>query len=95
MKKLLAIITVAVVAMLSCSIAVAADDSVQISYDSLKWVAGDVDCNEAIVPADDIVALRQGLLGVIEFGRVDTADINGDSVVDVRDLVRFKKNFAN
>lgn len=62
--------------------------------EDLKYVAGDVDCNEKI-EASDLIVLRKILLGTSEVVRESTADTNGDDVVDIIDLVRLKKYFAD
>ena len=92
MKKLFAML-LTVVMVFSLAMSAMADDSATITFDSLKWVAGDVDCDEKI-DAEDLPALRQILLEVSTAEREDTADTNKDDVIDVRDLVHLKKVLA-
>ena len=59
-------------------------------------VAGDVDDN-GVFNAADLVVLRKNLLGVDELVSdyaTKNADANSDGKVDVRDLVRLKKDFS-
>ncbi len=92
MKKLFAML-MAVAMILSVAVTAMAEDSATITYDSLKWVAGDVDCDEGI-DADDAVELRKVLLEVEDAERFDTADTNKDNELDIRDLVHLKKVLA-
>lgn len=93
MKKVSLII---MVCLLLCTMSLTANaaDSATIPYEDLKYVAGDVDCDEKI-NAVDMTALRKALLGVNELERERTADVTGDGVVDIVDLVRLKKYFAD
>ena len=93
MKKI-GIIILAMLLLMSSSVMAYAQDSATISFEDLKYVAGDVDCNESIETAD-MVVLRKVLLGTVIAERENTADINGDGETDIRDLVRFKKYFID
>lgn len=75
------------------SLTASAADSATIPYEDLKFVAGDVDCNEKI-ELDDLTALRKVLLGVNEPEREGTADATGDGEINIVDLVCLKKYFA-
>lgn len=93
MKKI-GIIILAVLLMMASSVVAYAEDSATISYEDLKYVAGDVDCNETIETAD-MVVLRKVLLETTQAERENTADTNGDGEIDIRDLVRLKKYFID
>ena len=93
MKKI-GVTILAMLLLMATSVTAYAQDSATISYDSLKYVAGDVDCNEKI-DADDMVALREVLLDITKADRENTADANGDGDINIIDLVRMKKYFSN
>lgn len=92
MKKVAIILTVLL--LLSTSVVAYAADSATIPYEDLKYVAGDVDCNEEIETID-LVTLRNVLLGTDEVVRESTADTNGDTNVDIADLVRLDEYLAD
>jgi len=92
MKKIGSIILAVLILMTSSVVAYAAD-SATISYEDLKYVAGDVDCNEAI-DTDDMVALRKILIKTAEAELEKTADANGDGEINIVDLVRLRKYFT-
>ena len=54
---------------------------------------GDINWN-GTVDADDLVSLRRGLLATPEIN-CSYADLNGDGVVSIKDLIRFKKMLIN
>ena len=93
MKKI-GIIILAVVLLMTSSVVAYAADSETISFEDLKYVAGDVDCNEAI-DAADLVVLKKVLIETAEAERENTADTNGDGVINILDLVRLKKYFTD
>jgi len=93
MKKI-GIIILAVLLVMTSSVVAYAADSATISYEDLKYVAGDVDCNETIEAAD-LVVLKKVLMETIEAEREKTADTNGDSKINILDLVRLKKYFID
>lgn len=62
------------------------------SKDACQFLApGDIDAN-GIVNAEDLAQLRQMLLKDEES---KYSDVNGDESVDIRDLIRLKRNIAN
>lgn len=92
MKKI-GMIMLAVLLLAVPAVTASAADSATLPYEDLKYVAGDVNCDEAI-DAADMATLKQILLGTTDAVRVNSADCNGDGVIGVQDLVRLKKYFA-
>ena len=93
MKKI-GIVILAVLLVMTSSVVAYAADSATISYEDLKYVAGDVDCNESIEAAD-MVVLKKILMETVEAERVSTADTNGDDEINILDLIRLKNYFVD
>lgn len=92
MRKMV-IMLLACMTLFSISITTFADDSVTVPYEELKYVAGDIDCNEEI-NAIDLTDLTKILLGVNQAECERTEDVNEDTKINIIDLVRLKKILA-
>lgn len=84
MKKLYAAV-LSVLLVLSFSLTAFAA-SVEVDARDLFYRAGDVDCSQT-VDTDDFSALAKILLGSSSAKYEKTADLNGDGVIDICDLV--------
>lgn len=93
MKKV-GMIILAALLMVTTSIVAYAADSATIPYEELKYVAGDVDCNET-VEAADATALQKILLDINEAVRERTADTNSDGSVNICDFVHIENLVAD
>ena len=60
-----------------------------------KLAIGDTDCNTTVADANDLVFLRKILLDIEEVRSDYSTDLNGDSAINIVDLVRLKKNSAS
>jgi len=89
MKKI-GIIILAALLLMSSSVVAFADDSATISYEDLKYIAGDVDCNEAIEEAD-LAFLKTVLIKTEQVKREKAADTNKDGKINVLDLVHLNE----
>lgn len=89
MKRLISVL-LSIVLLFTVTVTAFADDSGEIDFGDIGGVAGDVDV-DAYVGTQDMVVLRKILLAVEVAQSKQTADVNSDGAIDVRDLIRLKK----
>jgi hypothetical protein len=87
-------IILATLLMVATSVVAYAADSATIPYEELKYVAGDVNCNEKIETAD-ADALKKILLDIEDAVLERTADANSDGSIDICDVVYIRSYTDN
>ena len=95
-RSIVSFVSALICLLMVCSLAVEAktpltDVGDNIIYDSM---VGDINEDDDI-NAEDLGYLRNVIIGLSVDFKPELTDINGDKKIDILDIIRFKKYFAN